>query len=335
MVDYLTLTEFVPGTKAKAQEVNANFSALKDAVSQKASLDGDSTQIFSVADATLQEHAVNKRQLAELSEDLVSEVHKAFTKFCVKSGNTTSGKGDLFSYNLLEITPKIGGVYSDLVISDYRGVQKTISAVSSISMSGKPNGSYNIFISPNGQIYALSNTIYRQAARPTMLSGDIWLNTSAETFNCVKYSGTEDAEFLDVPLGTVTVASSLISKIETFEFNQNGYNVNTQSSLKPGTTLAAAVTNLPMPNFSAKVTKAWNADQTAESDGWLQYIVACNAAQAANFTLNGILYTLAYQPSSTQISWSGWIPISKGTTYKFSGGYAAGSAVLFYPAKGV
>ena len=27
---YLTLTEFVPGTKAKADEVNANFSALKN-----------------------------------------------------------------------------------------------------------------------------------------------------------------------------------------------------------------------------------------------------------------------------------------------------------------
>lgn len=106
--DYLTLTEFIPDTKAKAQEVNANFSALKDAIAAKASINGDSTQKFKISDATEDSHAINKGQLDNLSVNLVSQINKMTTKFCVKSGHTINGEGDLFSYDVLRITPKIG-----------------------------------------------------------------------------------------------------------------------------------------------------------------------------------------------------------------------------------
>lgn len=232
MSDYLTLTEFIPGTKAKAQEVNANFTAVKAALAEKAAMTGDGTQKFNVADATADTHAVNKKQLDDLSDDLSLKIDKTGTKFCVKSGNTTSGKGDLFSYSVLQITPKIGGTYANLVISDFEGIQTTISSALSISMSGKSDGSYNIFISPAGTIYTLKNTIYRQQSRPTMTDGDVWLDTSKVPFNCVKYDGTNDNKFLDVPLGIVKIESSLITSIETFPFNQNGYEININSFKK-------------------------------------------------------------------------------------------------------
>lgn len=232
MSDYLTLTEFIPGTKAKAQEVNANFTAIKTALSEKAAMAGDSAQKFNVSDATSDTHAVNKKQLDDLGDDLSLAISKTGTKFCVQSGNTTNGKGDLFSYSVLQITPKIGGTYANLVISDYEGTQSTISSASSISMSGKPDGTYNIFISPTGTIYTLKNTIYKQQPRPTMTDGDIWLDTSKVPFNCVKYDGTTDNKFVDVPIGKVTIASSLISAIETFEYNQNGYEININSFKK-------------------------------------------------------------------------------------------------------
>lgn len=229
MSDYLTLTEFIPGTKAKAQEVNANFTAIKTALSEKAAMSGDSAQKFNVADATADTNAVNKKQLDDLFDGLNLEISKTGTKFCVKSGNATNGKGDLFSYSVLQITPKIGGTYPNLVISDYEGTQSTISSASSISMSGKPDGTYNIFITPAGVIYTLKNTIYRQQARPTMTDGDIWLDTSKVPLNCVKYDGTSDNKFVDVPLGKVTIASSLVTSIETFPYNQNCYEININS----------------------------------------------------------------------------------------------------------
>lgn len=70
MTDYLVLTEFVPGTKAKAEEVNANFTTVKDAVNTKASAEGDSTKTFDVATATSSTHAVTKAQLDSTSTSI-------------------------------------------------------------------------------------------------------------------------------------------------------------------------------------------------------------------------------------------------------------------------
>lgn len=226
MTDYLTLTEFVPGTKAKAQEVNANFTTLRDALSEKASMEGDSTKTFNVANATLNTHAVNKTQLNDLSSSLIVEINKMLTRFCVKSGNVTGGKGDLFSYSGLVITAKVGGAYPNLIFSNYKGEFTTITSLSTVNMTGKANGSYNIFIKSDGTLYTLANNIYTQPYRPTLVEGDVWLDTSIEPINAIKYASATDTEFLDVPLGKVVIASSTISSIETFPYNQNGYEVN-------------------------------------------------------------------------------------------------------------
>lgn len=303
MTDYLTLAEFVPGTKAKAQEVNANFLALKDAVNQKAAMEGDSTQTFSVANAATASHAVNKGQLDGLSTNLTAEINKTGTKFCVKSGNVTNGKGDLFSYSVLTITPKIGGVYPNLVFSDYRGTRITISSASTISMSGKPNGNYNIFIKPDGTFYTLNNTIYRQAARPTMLAGDVWFNFSKEPFDCIKYDGTSDIEFLDMPLGKVTIASNAITAIETFPFNQNGYNVNINS-----------FTNKKY-DYANPVSKSSGVTYTAESDGLL-FCYSGDVGSTSGIYIEGVLYLINGADSAGTYGGAG-LPVSKGQVYNF------------------
>lgn len=268
--DYLALTTFVPGTKAKADEVNANFSALKEAVGAKASMNGDSTQAFSVADATLDTQAVNKSQLNNLSESLIAEINKTGTRFCVKSGNTSNGQGCLFSSNLLEITPLIAGTYSNLVVVDYTGSQSTISVTpSSIDLTGSSDGTYNIFITAAGTLYVLNNTIYKQPKRPTMVVNDIWLNTSTEPFKCIKYAGSSDTEFLDVPLGKVTVKSGAITSLETFKFNQNEYNINTNTTLKSGTELAASISNIIMPDYEKGISQSFSTVYKSSSDGYL------------------------------------------------------------------
>lgn len=332
MTDYLTLTEFVPGTKAKAQDVNANFSLIKDALNQKANMDGDNLQKFNVADAVQDSHAVNLGQLDDLEDYLKAEIKKASTKFCVKSGNVTSGKGDLFSYDVLRITPKIGGVYANLVFSDYQGIQTTVSSATIISMTGKPDGDYNIFIKSDGTLYTLANTIYKQPARPTMVDGDIWLNTSVDLFNCIKYDGTNDVQFLDMPLGKVTVKTSAITAIETFPFNQNGHNINTQSTLKSGTSLAASISSLAMPNYANGVNKVWNTLYQAESNGYL-YVNATFGATLSISLDNSTWQTIAYSWFYDQgFSAGAILPISKGVYYKATYSSTTSSGrLVFYP----
>lgn len=304
----ITLTTFTPGTKAKADEVNANFSILKDAVNSKAPIDGDSTQTFSVADAIIGAHAVNKGQLDYLSDDLTAEINKTGMKFCVRSGYTTSGEADLFSYSVLTITPKIGSGFANLKIADYKGIVSTITSASSISMSGKPDGDYNIFITSSGTLYTLNNTIYVQKARPTMLDGDIWLDTSVDPFNCIKYDGTNDNEFLDVPLGRVTIASNTITAIETFTYNQNGYDVN-----------IASFSDKKF-DYANPVSKAVSTSYAAESNGLL-FIRHANVNDTITVTIDSHSYTLGWSSSQGSGS-SNFIPITKGQTYSFSGGEA-------------
>lgn len=334
MTDYLTLTEFIPGTKAKAQEVNANFSAIKDALANKASLTGDNAQTFKVADATDSSHAVNKAQLDDLAEDLSAEINKSGTRFCVKSGNITAGKGDLFSYSVLTVTPKIGGAFANLVISDYKGVNTTISSVapSTLNLTGNSNGTYNIFINSTGGLYILNNTIYRQPTRPTMVVNDIWLDTSKDSFNCIKYSGTTDVEFLDVPLGKVTISGGVVSAIETFAFNQNGYNVNAQTVLNSGTNFSASISNMAMPNYAAGVSKSWETTYQADTNGYV-YVWANFGSKLEVSTDNSNWYTVQNSWYSDQgYSASAFIPIPKGIYYKASStSNTASNSLVFYP----
>lgn len=339
MADSLTLTEFIPGTKAKAQEVNANFSALKEALDAKASIDGDSTQKFSVAAATTDSNAVNKSQMDSLSTSLTSEINKTGVKFCVKSGNTSSGEGNLFSYSILKITPLIGGTYKNLVISNYKGVQTTITTADSISMSGKPDGDYNIFITPSGVLYTLDNTIYKQHARPTMQDGEIWLDTSVEPYNCIKYDGTNDNEFLDVPLGKVTVKSSAITSLETFPFNENGLTVMSSSKIESSSNLAVSIPGFVMPNYAKGESKSASTVYKASVNGFVYmrtrfsgafYVSAGNADSDSTYSWTGLTVNAYGDQGFTSAM---FLPIAKNMYYKLAS--ASDYALIFYPSLAV
>lgn len=313
--NYLTLTTFVPGTKAKADEVNSNFSILKDAVVSKAPLEGDSSQTFLVADATADSHAVNKKQLSVSSDELKGEIKKTGPKFCVRSGYTTSGKGDIFSYSALQITPKIGSGYANLVIADYVGNQYNISSVSPLSMTGKTDGVYNIFIKSDGTLYVLKNNIYKQAARPTLVEGDIWLNTSSVPFKCIKYVNSTDEDFLDVPLGQVVIANSTILSLVTFPFNQNGYDVNAQT---PYSNWSDSYID-----YTTAVSKAINTVHTADEYGYiLNYL---SGSVSSSVTIDGQTFGWSVSNSTTSTQWA----VKKGLTYSATGGL-----LTFYPTKG-
>lgn len=336
----ITLTTFIPGTKAKADEVNSNFSVLKEAIEEKAAIDGDSNQTFLVADATDDNHAVNKSQLDTLEAELITKIDKTGTKFCVKKGNTSSGEGNLFSYSVLKITSKIAGTYDNLVISDYLGTQTTISTTpEEINLTGNSDGEYNIFINTEGELYILNNTIYKQASRPTMVVNDIWLNTSCEPFECIKYSGTNDEEFLDVPLGKVTIENSAITLLETFPFNQNSYNVTSQTTIENGTKLAMSIPNFVMPDYENGSSKSVSTVYQAPTDGYFYirtpysgtfYVSSGNANNDSNYSWTALVVNSFGDQAYTS---SVFLPIPKSMYYKFVGNSSA--TLKFFPCLGV
>lgn len=74
MTQDLTLAEI--GTDAiQTQGINTNFSLIEDAVNAKAEINGDSTQVFNVADATESTQALNKGQL----DNSVSAINTAIS----------------------------------------------------------------------------------------------------------------------------------------------------------------------------------------------------------------------------------------------------------------
>lgn len=320
MSDYLTLVEFVPGMKAKAEEVNTNFTTLKNAIATKADEEGNSKKNFAVATATDSTHAINKSQLDTLSSDFTKQINTTYSRFCIKSGNVTSGVGDLFSYSGLTVTPKVGSSYADLVVSNYKGAFTTISSLGTLNFTGKADGKYNIYLKTTVDtpiLYALSNTIYKQPQRPTLVEGDVWLNTSIEPCKAIQYSSASDVEFLDVPLGTATIASSAITAVTTNPYNQNGYGINYQTQ------------GYRFPDYSKGVSKTWATTYTAESDGWL-YLLTSGVTYVSTLSIDGavrfILRSDAYVPRMENMC-----PISKGSTYIGTGNT---STLIFYPAKG-
>ncbi len=330
--DYLTLTTFEPGTKAKAQEVNANFTALKTAVETKAAKEGSSTQAFLVANATSDYHAVNKNQLDNLSETLMEEFEKFSSRFCAHSGNTTNGTADLFTYTGLIITPKIGGTYAKLVISDYTGTQTTISTANNLNLTGYSEGTYNVFIKADSTITALKNTIYRQAKRPTMTVGDIWLDTSVEPINCFECTSTGDVKFLGVPIGQVVIASNAISSIKTFQYNKNGYNAaNDKTNVDADNFSDAGKTKIVswlMPDLANGVSKTANTTYTAEQDGWIYCEGVCWSDNILK--INDVKIWHSHIANADNISGSIFTPIAKNSTYITTGNI---SNYTFFPMK--
>lgn len=186
---------FVGGTKARAEEVNANFVSVKNELNIKAEKNDDGTVV--VADATEPNHAINKSQaetiisnaltskvncnLSNLSEEGLQKLQQVPFSFSygnvsltgepdllyISANNTTSNLSFKVGANLGEQFPKLKGVYAN-------GVEFERDSISDLNFSALADGIYNLFLSDTGECVPLKNKIFFQKNEPQTVIENSW-----------------------------------------------------------------------------------------------------------------------------------------------------------------
>lgn len=214
MTNFLIPYTFIPGTKAKAEEVNANFSAVKDELETKAVLNGDEGETFLVAEAVLDAHAVNKSQLDLVNTDLTQKfkdlINSDQMKFCVKSGNlNASGNPDLFNYTGLNIYFKVGDGENYPKLVAMNGLGETVEKTTLNNLKVDSSGTtYSIVSNSN-------NAISNGAVYP---AEDVFDNDSSTFFMSTQYSSLIN--------GNAAIGQAgLTQKISKIKIWQGFYNI--------------------------------------------------------------------------------------------------------------
>ena len=234
MSNFMVPNTFIPGTKAKAQEVNENFSAIKDELNSKIDLGGDSNTVFSVATATEAEHAVNKLQaetmLSDLKDELVYKLSGYNGHIFAINGNVdSSGNADVIDISGNNLYFKVGNGYDKLEIyTDNTNIE--ISNIENFDITGFADGNYNIFVDKDANIYVLNNKIYIQPNQPTLLINDVWVDTSCSPAVIKQSTGSELIDFKKVAIGKFTLSSSNVSNLQSYPFNSKFVSVVNHNS---------------------------------------------------------------------------------------------------------
>lgn len=170
---------FVGGTKARAEEVNANFLAVKNELNTKVDKNANGSVV--VGTATESAHAVNKGQVESmLASGLVSKADNnlsnlssaglrklQYIPYLFNIGNVNAnGEPDL-----LDITDNTKVVFKvdetmPLVGAFADGTEFTRTSIPDLDISTLANGNYNLFVDESGACIPLANTIYKQKNQP-------------------------------------------------------------------------------------------------------------------------------------------------------------------------
>lgn len=274
--------EFVGGTKARAEEVNANFSAVSNAINLKVDKNFDGT--IDVAAAIDANNAVNKGQLTNILTTTLNTVadtnlsnisNNALRKltneiYSINSGNINSyGEADLLDisddtkivFNIDEETPLIGTLAG--------GNEFTRTSIPDLNLLSLPNGTYNIFVSATGACIPIANTIYRQKNEPQPFAEQEW------TQPVLSANGTMGGSSFAV---SVTSTGSAPDNNTYLAFDNND---NTITQVGNGTTTLKLYNpnKLKISQFSysfGAYGKNWEVYGSDDNSNWTQITVSQN-----------------------------------------------------------
>lgn len=219
--------KFVAGTKAKASEVNANFDAVANEIDEIYS-----QMIENTTASNADYYALNAK--IDTIDDKLEEFLQTYskvTKFSVNSGkiNTETLKPHILTSNSTVISFNVD-IENPLIATNYKGETFIVEAIEDLFLPSLLDGVYTIYINKEGEIFYYSNVVHYADVLPfTPYINQVCFVKGAEPYTVQKYTSDGWVEFLGVPVGYFEIKDNAIVTLETFEYNQNGYNLNTNS----------------------------------------------------------------------------------------------------------
>lgn len=105
------------------------------------------------------------------------------------------------------------------------------------------------------------------------------------------------------------------------------------SNTYPDKNFREAVFDWGLPDYTAGVSKAFNTEHTAETNGWVNFVGFITKDQTLMLYVNGVAVTGLHCTYDAQNTYKDQIPVAKGDVYKLTGGHS-NQAIVFYPCKG-
>lgn len=117
-------------------------------------------------------------------------------------------------------------------LTNTKGEVSNLTSIADFTIPSVASKTYNIFAGIDGMIETFSTTLTKGIVLPSSPSIDqVHLLTSIEPLQAKKYNGTDWEEYTKVPVGYAkTNSSGIVTEVATFAYNQNGYNVNINTS---------------------------------------------------------------------------------------------------------
>lgn len=292
---------FIPGTKAKAQEVNANFIALADQIAE------------------------NKNYTDIKISETVSSIDTQ--KADLKLGNTTlisncilDAPNGIVTYTGNTITVKSGlnvlipnGRNDD---GTYRCINKKIDE--DVLLTTVNNSNVNcVYVAENSCGVAES---YQYSFSTPRYSGGIWYNLRENKSYKFGVDTKTWEEFPCIVIATYENSADEVTNVKT----ESPIALLKESDLEE-------ITTYGFPDYSNVVGKANGTTHYAKTDGFVYCWVESQQGQTKNLKIEGINYGIGHHQMG-HIGWSALcMPVSKGNSYYLDGG---NTGLSFIPVKG-
>lgn len=302
---------FTPGTKAKAQEVNANFIALSEKIEENREF--TTTQIA----------------------DTIEKIEQVSTDTGNKKADLNLGNTTLISNCIIEapngvvsaeenvITVKKGlkvlipdGLNEDGTVKNILHEIAEDTAVTTVK-----NSNLNcIYITENGCNFA--EQYVATEFEPRTKKG-IWFSAKEN----ISYLYNSDSSVWE-PIKAVVIA----------DYQNTDGKVILDEVAKPVKLLSNAdkmvVMNWLMPAYNNIVGRTWGVRYTAIKSGWIYMFGSCETGNWQRFEINGYSLPINWVKSGCQASANAIFPVKRGDTYLVYGNYYIHNYIYFLPMEG-